>query len=100
MAFSTGPATVRVEDRLSRLVNAVIACEQAAQHGLALRIIQEDRRLVAGAHVGEHRTDHGADRAGDAGVQRRVLPQDGGEERGAGARQAGNEVDSLQRLRS
>ena len=63
-----------------------------------LRHVDENRGLILLAHVAQHGTDQRADRARDVGVQRRVLPQQGGEQRGAGARQAGDEVYAVMQM--
>ena len=86
-----GPGAVGVEDH--RLLEVgIVAVEEPAQEARALRLVDHGRELGAGRDLGDDAVEQPRDRARHAGMEARILPQDGGRERRARARQAGDEV--------
>src|SRR5215475_13407716 len=65
--------------------------------GCALRLVDHGGELGAGGDLCDDVIEQRGDRARHAGVEARVLPQDRGGERRAGARQAGDEVKGAAR---
>ena len=86
------PGAIGVENHRLRLIG-VIAVEQAAQEPRALRIIDHGRKLGACRDLSNQMIEQRGDRARHAGMKARVLPQDRRGQSGAGARQAGNEME-------
>src|SRR5262249_5474666 len=91
-----GPGAVGVEDHRLR-EGGVIGVEQAAQNARALRLVDHGGELGAGGDLCDDVVEQGGDWARHAGVEARVLSQDRGGERRAGARQAGDEMEGAAR---
>jgi hypothetical protein len=66
---------------------SVIGVENAGEEPLADVVVDEHRTFVAGAGLGEHRTEQRVDRAAHTGGKTRILPQESGEQGRARARE-------------
>jgi hypothetical protein len=90
-----GPLAVGVEHGLLRRDAGVIGVEHGAQDRLTVLVVQEGGAFVALAHGPQQGVEQAAHRAGHGRVQLRVLPQQRREQGGAGAWQAGDEMNAV-----
>ena len=86
------PLAVGIEDHPVIGLVFIKGREQAAQHRPPLLDADHRAEFAAGAHLRQGASEQRADRAGHAGMEAGVLPQQRGEQGGTGPGESGNKV--------
>lgn len=92
---SRAPAAAGIEHHV-RLRVGVVLLEQAAKDALAPGVVDEHRELVAETHLAQQCAEQAGQWPAHAGMEVRVLAQQGSQQRRARAREPGDEMDAFE----